>query len=116
MTMRRKPKRLFRTHPSHPAIPPAVEALRGVRSAVTPWETYRLRLPDGHVEQATGAELIDLADAMTALADADRRGDRDGMRRALRKLNPAPELPHYADKVAALAAAEEARIQPGTVS
>jgi hypothetical protein len=77
-------RRLRRRPP--PRIPPEVEQLRNVRRVVCPWKTYSMTLPDGRTFSSTGADMIAQADAMVALADADKRHDRDGMNRALSTL------------------------------
>jgi hypothetical protein len=77
-----------------PAIPARVlddaERLRHARSAIVPWQVYRMALPGGGVLEVSGAELIREADRMVALIDAHRAGDEAGLERAVRRIFEEP--------------------------
>lgn len=67
-------------------VQPEVDKLRNAHKVVDPAKTYSVRLPDGSIFQATGAELLETADATVAVADAQLAGDIDASVRALRRL------------------------------
>jgi hypothetical protein len=107
----RKPKRLFRQRPSidhgklfraalasvdaerHAAraamdraigpIPPQIEQLRRACQIIDPSVTYSVRTPDGQVVTSTGAELVQAARLMIAMADAHEAGDESALCRAV---------------------------------
>jgi hypothetical protein len=70
-----------------PEVADSIEKLRSARRVVPPWAHYAMQMPDGSVFHTSGAALIQTAEAFTALDDARRRGDAEGMRQAVRKLN-----------------------------
>jgi hypothetical protein len=75
----RGPKRLFKARPAAPEFTPEMaadmEKLRRARQVIDPFRTYRMRMPDGGVFEATGADLIATGEATTALIDSIHRGD-----------------------------------------
>jgi hypothetical protein len=54
--------------------------------AIDPKRVYRMDLGNGNIMQWTGAELLASATAFIQLADCEKKGDPEGMRRALEKI------------------------------
>jgi len=59
-----------------------VNKLREARSKINPLETYRMRLPDGRIQEISGAELIATAEAQVSVFDAIERGESPEVIRA----------------------------------
>jgi hypothetical protein len=72
--------------PQPPPIPPGLDRLRRAPEAVDPGRTYGVETPDGTRQFFTGRELLATARGLTDLADAQRSGDIEAMRRALAAL------------------------------
>jgi hypothetical protein len=79
-------KRKRRRHRPGPPIPPEADELRRAREVIDPKSSFLLELPGGEYFSATGKELLETADAFTALVDAQRSGDVKRIRRALVRL------------------------------
>jgi hypothetical protein len=80
----KKPKRLFQRE--MPSIPPEADRLRDARKVIPPWQTFRIDMGGGRYQECTGADLIKTAEAFAALAEAQRRGDEEEIRRALKRI------------------------------
>jgi hypothetical protein len=63
--------------------PPGIDKLRRARDVVDPARVYRLQMPDGSIFSATGAELIETAEAAVGLVDAAESGNMARQRAAL---------------------------------
>jgi hypothetical protein len=82
----RPPRRLLRKNrkaaaPKILPLPP-VDRLRRAVEAINPAARYRHVLPDGQVFEATGAELLETAGMMLAMADARESGDQAAFAKA----------------------------------
>ena len=73
-----------------PPIPPKADLLRDAHKYIDPHHVYALEMPDRSFLTITGADLIQTADAITALVDAHRAGDRRSIARALTRIAELP--------------------------
>lgn len=87
--MSKKPKRLFRNRPAlppMPPIPPEAEKLRHARDVIDPDRIYEMEMPDGKIMRTSGRELLATSDNMLALVDAQKAGDEEAIRKAVKKI------------------------------